>query len=66
MLDCLFLSVARAIGVATPLFEGLVAVASAVNQTDYYAQGRTLESLGIEARTPAEIRREFPGPRQLQ
>lgn len=66
MLDCLFLSVARAIGVATPLFEGLVAVASAVNQTDYYAQGRTLESLGIEARTPAEIAASFRDPGNLQ
>ncbi|WP_368236515.1 NAD/NADP octopine/nopaline dehydrogenase family protein, partial [Anaerotruncus rubiinfantis] len=66
MLDCLFLSVARAIGVATPLFEGLVAVASAVNQTDYYAQGRTLESLGIEARTPAEIVAGFRDPGNLQ
>ena len=47
IIGCLFLSVAKAVGVATPLYDALVKVAGAINHTDYYAQGRTLENLGL-------------------
>lgn len=47
ILDCLMISVARAMGVEVPLFQALVKVASVINQTDYYKQGRTLENLGL-------------------
>lgn len=47
VLDCLMISVAEAMGVKVPLFRSLVCVASAMNQTDYYGQGRTLASLGL-------------------
>lgn len=46
ILTCFFLSFARACGVKTPLFEGIVSIISAVNGRDYYAEGRTLENLG--------------------
>ncbi len=47
ILDCLLLSVARAMGVETPLFQAFVTIASAMHKTDYYARGRTLENLGL-------------------
>lgn len=46
-LDCLLLSVAQAMGVETPLFQSFVCIASAMHKTFYYAQGRTLENLGL-------------------
>lgn len=46
-LDCLMISVASAMGVEVPLFRAMVKVVSAMNQTDYYAQGRTLENLDL-------------------
>lgn len=47
ILGCLFLSVAKAIGVETPLYASMVKVAEAINQTNYYEQGRTTENLGL-------------------
>lgn len=47
IIGCLFLSVAEALGVKVPLYRALVTVASAINQTDYYRKGRTLERLGL-------------------
>lgn len=55
MLVCLFISVARKLGVDVPLFESLVNVVSAINQTDYYAEGRTLENLGLGDLTEEEV-----------
>ncbi len=46
-LNCLMISVAEAMGIDMPLFKAMVKVASAVNRTDYYAQGRTLKNLGL-------------------
>lgn len=63
MLDCLFLSVARALGIRTPLFESLVNVVSAVNQTPYYEQGRTLENLGLADLPGENILEYFKDPR---
>lgn len=59
VLGCLFLSVARAVGVETPLYEALVRVASAINQTDYYAEGRTMENLGIGDLRGVRVRKYF-------
>ena len=47
ILGCLFLSVAKAVGVETPLYAAMVKLAEAVNQTNYYEQGRTTENLGL-------------------
>lgn len=41
-------SVGRWAGVPTPVAQGLLSVASVVSGIDLYAQGRTLESLGLE------------------
>ncbi|WP_028696475.1 NAD/NADP-dependent octopine/nopaline dehydrogenase family protein [Pseudomonas cremoricolorata] len=45
----LLVSLGRWIGLPTPLASGLLALASAVTGTDLYAQGRTLERLGLDA-----------------
>lgn len=55
MLVCLFISVARKLDIPVPLFESLVRVVSAINQTDYYAEGRTLENLGLDGLSADEI-----------
>ena len=43
----LIVSVGRWVGVPTPVAEGLLNIASAVSERDLYAEGRTLESLGL-------------------
>lgn len=52
-LICYFVSIARHLGVPVPLFEGIVALLSAATGNDFYANGRTLENLGL-----AELSRE--------
>lgn len=54
-LTCFFISIARAMGVPVPLFEGILRMISAAAQTDYYAQGRTLENLGLDKLSRAEL-----------
>lgn len=44
---CFFVSIARSLGVQIPLFEGIVGILSAATGTDFYAEGRTLENLGL-------------------
>lgn len=51
----LLVSVARKLGISIPYTEGMVAIASGLNDTDYYGQGRTLENLGLADMTMAEI-----------
>lgn len=46
-LVCLFISVAEALGIDVPTFKAMERVASAVNQADYYGEGRTLKNLGL-------------------
>jgi opine dehydrogenase len=43
----LWSSLGRAVGVPTPLSDGIVAIAGALRGTDYWAQGRTVETLGL-------------------
>lgn len=45
--DSLLISMARLAGVETPLLCAAVSIASALNDTDYYSEGLTLESLGL-------------------
>ncbi len=47
ILDCLLISVAEAMDVEVPLFRSFVTIASAMHQTDYYANGRTLKNLNL-------------------
>ena len=42
-------------GVATPVAEGLLNIASAVTGKDLYQQGRTFERLGLADKSPAEL-----------
>ena len=65
MLVCLFLSVARALDISTPLFESLVNIISAVNQTPYYKEGRTLENLGAAEVKGSDILKFFKNPREF-
>jgi len=43
----LWSSLGRALGVATPLTDAFISIASALTGVDWYAKGRTLESLGL-------------------
>lgn len=53
----LMVSLGQALGVPTPVTSGLLAIASAMNGVDYYAQGRTCQVLGLGGLTVAEINR---------
>jgi len=44
---CLTVSLGRKVGVPMPTYEAMIHLASIVNDTDYYARGRTLENLGL-------------------
>lgn len=44
---CFFVSIARSLKVPIPLFEGIVSMLSAATGRDFYAEGRTLENLGL-------------------
>jgi opine dehydrogenase len=50
-------SLGRAVGVATPLIDGLIAVASALLGCDCRAEGRTLERLGLGGLDAEGLRR---------
>jgi opine dehydrogenase len=43
----LTVSLARKAGVPTPTYDCIIHLASVVNDTDFYSQGRTLENLGL-------------------
>jgi opine dehydrogenase len=47
----------RAFGVATPMMDTLITLASAIHGVNYRARGRTLERLGIAGMTLDELRR---------
>jgi opine dehydrogenase len=49
-------SVGKMFGVETPTTDALITLASTLNQTDYLAQGRTVERLGIEKMSLRELR----------
>lgn len=49
------INVARVAGIRAPLMESVVRLAGALKGVDYFAEGRTLEELGIEGMTMSEI-----------
>lgn len=49
-------SVGRWAGQPTPVAEGLLSIASAITGQDLYAQGRTLEMLGLDSLSQAQMR----------
>lgn len=53
--NSLLLSMAMAFGIDTPVLAGLVAIASALNQTDFYSRGRTLEYFGLKGLGPDAV-----------
>jgi opine dehydrogenase len=40
-------SIGKKFGVATPVMDSLITLANAMHGLDYYAEGRTVEKLGI-------------------
>lgn len=52
---------ARRAGVATPIIEALIHLASAVHQTDYWSTGRTLARMGIKGMADAELQGVLAG-----
>lgn len=51
-----FASVARWIGVDAPLVNAFLSIGAAINARDFYAEGRTLESLGLAGLSRDEMR----------
>jgi len=53
----LTVSLARSVGVPTPTYDTMIHLASVVNDTDFYARGRTLKNLGLDRLAPAQFER---------
>lgn len=51
----LLISLARKLNISIPYTEALLSIVSALNRTDYYGQGRTLEAFGLEQLSLEEI-----------
>lgn len=49
-------SLGKQLGVATPTIQNLIHLASVMNETDYWAVGRTVEKMGLAGLSAAEIR----------
>ncbi len=49
-------SLGRQIGIKTPLIDGIIALSSALYQTDFWANGRTAKVLGLNGMTVEEMR----------
>jgi len=49
-------SIAKMFGVATPVMDALIALASTMHARDYWSEGRTVESLDIAGLTLKQIR----------
>ena len=45
----------RLVGVPTKVIDGFVSIGSVVCEADYWSTGRTLETLGLDGKTPEEI-----------
>jgi len=50
-------SIGEMIGVPTPVCNALITLASMINETDYRAEGRTVEKLGISGLTVEQLNR---------
>jgi len=55
----LTLSLGRKAGVSMPTYESMIHLASVVNDTDYYATGRSLENLGLSELNLEELKHYF-------
>jgi len=50
-------SIGELVGVPTPVMKSLIALASTINQVDYWKEGRTTEKLGIAKLSPSKLRK---------
>jgi opine dehydrogenase len=55
----LTVSIGRKLGVPMPTYQTMLHLASVVNDTDFYAMGRTLENLGLADLTPDQLKDYF-------
>ncbi len=55
----LTLSIGRKAGVSMPTYETMIHLASVVNHTDFYAEGRSLENLGLADLTLKDLKQYF-------
>jgi opine dehydrogenase len=55
----LTLSLARKVGVPMPTYEAMIHMASVVNNTDFYATGRTLENLKLAGLSSEDLKHYF-------
>lgn len=53
----LWASLGDLLGVATPTARAIIHICSVVHNTDYWAQGRTVEKLGLANMSISELRR---------
>lgn len=53
--NALLLSIAKEFDIPAPLGEGLLSIASALNKTEFYKNGRTLSYFGLTGMSPEEI-----------
>jgi opine dehydrogenase len=53
----MYSSLGKMLGVPTPVSDAMIAIANAVNETDYYQEGRTVERLGLAGMSPEELNR---------
>jgi opine dehydrogenase len=56
---CLTVSLAQKAGISMPTYEAMIHLASVVNDTDFYATGRTLENLRLIDLSLEELRHYF-------
>jgi opine dehydrogenase len=55
----LTVSLGRKMGISMPTYEAMIHLASVVNDTDFYAGGRTLENLNLAGLNPEELKHYF-------
>jgi opine dehydrogenase len=61
----LTVSIGRKAKVLMPTYETMIHLASVVNDTDFYARGRTLENLGLADLDLEELKQYFLSGRRL-
>jgi opine dehydrogenase len=56
---CLTVSLARKAGISVPTYEAMIHLASVVNDTDFYAKGRTLQNLKLAQLSFEDLKNYF-------
>ena len=49
-------SVGKQLGVATPVMDSLITMASTMHERDYWAEGRTMEKMGVDGFNLRQLR----------